>query len=101
MTLQKKHEVEQIVKQILLFQQDKANKSASDTVSGLFKTLSDKLDQHIITHEQDIQEIREKLDPVSEAFSKVSGFKSTLLVIATLMGGLWAIIEGWKKLSGR
>ena len=62
------------------------------------KDLSAKLDAHVIKHEEDIQVIYGKLDPISSAFQKASGFKATVILISTTMVSIWAIVESWKKL---
>lgn len=79
----------------------KVRESAPESISEAISDLTKKLDTHIETHEKNNKEINEKLDPVYEAFRNVTGFKSTILVIATLIGGIWAAIEGWKKLVGK
>lgn len=65
------------------------------------KELSSKLDAHIVTHELDTKEINAKLDPVYKAFQTASGFKATVILIATTLGGIWASIEAFKKLTGK
>lgn len=65
------------------------------------KDLSAKLDDHITTHEKDTKEINAKLDPVYQAFQTASGFKATVILIATTLGGIWASIEAFKKLTGK
>lgn len=65
------------------------------------KNLNAKLDDHITTHEKYTKEINAKLDPVYQAFQTASGFKATVILIATTLGGIWASIEAFKKLTGK
>lgn len=65
------------------------------------KELGKKLDAHIITHEIDTKEINAKLEPVYKAFQTASGFKATVVLIATTLGAIWASIEAFKKLTGK
>lgn len=84
---------------------DKALVSRADQIpaswSAIIKDLTRKLDSHIETHERDTKAINEKLDPIHSAFQSASGFKATIILLATTVGSIWAVVEGWKKLSGK
>lgn len=69
--------------------------------SQVLLNIQRKLEEHIEVHERDIKNINGKLDPVYGAFEKASGFKATILLLATTLGGIWAAVEAWKKLTGK
>jgi hypothetical protein len=73
----------------------------SGVPSAVLLEIRNKLDNHIAIHEEDIRKINEKLDPVYKAFQTASGFKATVLLIATTLGGIWASVEAFKKLTGK
>lgn len=75
--------------------------SASPSLSKVIIEMTQKLDEHIITHEKDVKAINEKLDPVADAFGKVTGFRSVVLTVSTLMLSGWGIIEAWKRFTGK
>jgi hypothetical protein len=75
--------------------------SASPSLSKVILEMTKKLDEHIITHEKDVKAINAKLDPVADAFSKVTGFRSVILTVSTLMLSTWGIIEAWKRFTGK
>lgn len=110
----KKHqEIEEIVKQILIFQQDKANKSASATVSSLFKTLDEKLDAQgsmigdLRTMSKNFDERLEKLEQstqwINDTFaggkllSKISTFIVKFLITVTAISGAILWLKDWLK----
>lgn len=88
------NQIEEIVKLILVQQQDKSDKAASKTVSELFHQLDNKLDSHIQKHEEDFA----KLKPILSAFQKASGAKAVLFLLAATIASILAIIEGWRRL---
>jgi hypothetical protein len=75
--------------------------SSSPSLSAVILELTKKLDEHIITHDKDIKAINSKLDPVSDAFGKVTGFRSVILTLSTLMLSTWGIVEAWKRFVGK
>lgn len=66
----KQSEIESIVNQVLLKQQDKADKAASVTVSQLFNSLNNKFDDHIKLHEVNDRKINDALGRIEPYIKK-------------------------------
>lgn len=84
---------------------DKALISKADQIpaswSTIMKDLTKKLDDHIITHEKDTTEIRQKLEPISQAYANVTGFRAVLLTVSSLLLAGWGTIEIIKKMTNK
>ena len=78
-----------------------SRESTTPSFSTLVSDLSKKLDAHIVTHEQDTQEIRDTLKPIAGAYSNVTGFRATIITFSTLALASWGLVEGWKKTLGK
>lgn len=65
------------------------------------KKLSDKLDEHIVTHERDNKSINEKLDPMYVAFSTVGKVRGAVMWISATVIAVWGGVEAWKKIIGK
>lgn len=66
----KQSEIESIVKQVLLTQQDKADKAASVTVSELFNTLNEKFDDHVKLHAVNDKKVNDALARIEPYIKK-------------------------------
>ena len=79
----------------------------SEMEKALAELLEEKFNQVVVAihtshpSAQDIKDLNAKLDPVYQAFQTASGFKATVILIATTLGGIWASIEAFKKLTGK
>lgn len=98
-----KSEVEKAVKAIIEEKMEQVIVAirASHPGTNDIKELSRKLDSHIETHERDTKAINEKLDPIARAYSNVTGFRATVITVATLAVAGWGGYEAIKKILGK
>jgi hypothetical protein len=85
-----------------------ARQSTPESLSPILKEIRNKieaqgqkLDEHIAVHETDVRAINAKLDPVAGAYSNVSGFRSTVLTVTTLLVAGWGGYEALKRIIGK
>jgi hypothetical protein len=103
MTTKRNQEIEEIVKQILIFQQDKANKSASETVSNLFKTLDEKLDVMAKNFDDRLEKLEQSTQWINDTFaggkllSRISTFIVKFLITVTAISGAILWLKDWLK----
>lgn len=70
-----REEIEVIVNQVLLTQQDKSDKAASETVSNLFHTLNKKFDEHVDLHAINDKKVNEALARIEPYIKKAEDDK--------------------------